>query len=111
MKNHDTDATLDRVRRILAKRRNVVEKRMIGGLCFMLDGSMCCGVNKGGLLLRVGADNLERTLKLRHVKPMKFGGRQLKGFVVVEPSGFRTDDALKKWIERGIQFSDRRAAK
>ena len=47
---------LDRIRRLLATRRGVAEKRMVGGLCFMIDGAMCCGVNKQGLMVRVGAD-------------------------------------------------------
>jgi hypothetical protein len=99
------ETTVARVRRLLSKRRGVVEKRMIGGLCFMLGGSMCCGVNKDGLMVRVGADDLERTLAKPNVKPMTFGRRRLSGFVVVEPAGYRTEAALSKWIERGIAFA------
>jgi TfoX N-terminal domain len=94
----------ERVRQMLRGRRNVVEKRMVGGLSFIVDGSMCCGVTGTGLMVRVGADGLEQALALRHVQPMKFGGRRLAGFVVVEPAGYRTNATLKAWIQRGLDF-------
>jgi TfoX-like protein len=97
------ERTAERIRRTL-RGRNVVEKRMVGGLSFNLDGSMCCGVTSAGLMVRVGPDALEKTLTLPHVQPMKFGGRRLSGFVVVDPAGYRTEVALKTWIQRGIDF-------
>ena len=96
--------TAERVRQALRGQRNVVEKRMVGGLSFNLDGSMCCGVTGAGLMVRVGPDALEKTLTLPHVQPMKFGGRRLSGFVVVDPGGYRTEAALKAWVQRGIDF-------
>ncbi|HEV3095658.1 MAG TPA: TfoX/Sxy family protein [Candidatus Dormibacteraeota bacterium] len=96
--------TAERVRRTLRGHRNVVEKRMVGGLSFNLDGSMCCGVTSAGLMVRVGPDGLEKTLTLPHVQPVKFGSRRLSGFVIVEPAGYRTDAALKAWVRRGIDF-------
>lgn len=96
--------TVERVRQALRGHRNVVEKRMVSGLSFNLDGKMCCGVTSAGLMVRVGAEALKQTLKLPHVRPMKFGGRRLAGFVVVDPAGYRTDAALKAWLQRGIDF-------
>jgi hypothetical protein len=96
--------TAERVRRTLRGQRNVVEKRMVGGLSFNLDGSLCCGVMSAGLMVRVGPDALEKTLTLPHVQPMKFGTRRLSGFVIVEPAGYSSDAALKAWVQRGIDF-------
>ncbi|HKC14247.1 MAG TPA: TfoX/Sxy family protein [Vicinamibacteria bacterium] len=96
--------TADRVRRILSRRRDVVEKRMVGGLCFMVRGSMCCGVTSTALMVRVGPEAREWALAQPHVRPMKFAGRSLAGFVCVDPAGFRTETALASWVQRGIDF-------
>ena len=97
--------TAERVRRILSNRRDVNEKRMVGGLSFMVAGSMCCGVAGSALMVRVGADARERALAEPHVRPMEFAGRPLAGFVCVDPPGFRTDASLLMWIQRGIDFA------
>src|SRR5258708_39821160 len=94
----------DRVRPILSRRRDVVEKRMVGGLCFMVRGSMCCGVTGTALMVRVGPEAREWALAQPHVQPMKFAGRPLGGFVCVDPAGIRTDTAVATWVQRGIDF-------
>jgi hypothetical protein len=95
--------TAERVRDALSARRGVVEKRLMGGLCFMVQGSMCCTVSgRGGLLVRVDPAARERMLAEPHVAPMEMRGRVAKGFVRVAPEGYRTAAALKKWIERGV---------
>ncbi len=96
--------TAERVRRILSRRRDVVEKKMIGGLSFMLNGSMCCGLTSMGFMVRIGPEARERALTQPHVRPMEFGGRRLAGFVYVDPEGYRTDTALATWVQRGIDF-------
>jgi TfoX/Sxy family transcriptional regulator of competence genes len=96
--------TAERVRRILSNRSDVTEKRMVGGLSFMVGGSMCCGVTGSTLMVRVGAEARDRTLAEPHVLPMKLGGRPLAGFVCVEPAAFRTDANLRRWVQRGIDF-------
>ncbi len=96
--------TSERVRRILSSRGDVAEKRMVGGLSFVVDGSMCCGVTGRNLMVRVGADARERALAQPHVRPMEFAGRPLSGFVIVDPEGFRSDAALAAWVQRGIDF-------
>ena len=93
-----------RVRRVLSGQRKVVEKRMVGGLSFMVNGSMCCGVTGTALMVRVGPEGLERALARAHVRPMVFADRQLAGFVCVDPGGYRTDAALAAWVQRGIDF-------
>jgi TfoX/Sxy family transcriptional regulator of competence genes len=96
--------TAERVRRILANRSDVAEKRMVGGLSFVVGGNMCCGVTGSALMIRVGAEARDRVLAERHVRPMEFAGRPLAGFVLIDPKGFRTDAALTAWVERGIEF-------
>src|SRR5262245_49418549 len=72
--------------------------------CFMVKGGMCCSVSgRGGLLVRVGADAHEQMLAEPHVQPMEMRGRTMTGFVRVAAEGYRTDAALKKWVERGIE--------
>jgi hypothetical protein len=101
---YDED-TAERVRQILSGRRDVVEKKMVGGLSFMVNGTMCCGVTGTALMVRTGFDGRERVLKDPHVRPMEFAGRPLAGFVLVEPAGFPTDRALAAWVQVGIDFA------
>jgi len=98
------EKTAKRVRRTLAGRANVVEKRMVGGLSFIVNGSMCCGVTGSALMIRVGPEGREPALRQPHVRPMELGGRPLAGFVCVEPSGYKTDAALKSWVQQGIDY-------
>ncbi len=94
----------ERVRRILSGRRDVAEKKMVGGLSFLVKGSMCCGVTKNALMVRVGPEARDLTVAQPHVRPMKFGGRPLTGFVLVDPEGFPSDLELAIWVQRGIDF-------
>ena len=96
--------TAERVRQILSSRRDVAERRMVGGLSFAVGGMMCCGVTGNALMVRVGAEARERTLAQPHVRPMEFAGRPLAGFVVIDPEGYRTDAALAAWVQRGLDF-------
>ena len=95
----------ERVRRSLASQRDVVEKRMVGGLSFSVGGSMCCGVTGSGLMVRVGAEARERALARPHVRPMEFAGRPLAGFVLIDSEGFRTEAALAAWVQQGLDFA------
>jgi TfoX/Sxy family transcriptional regulator of competence genes len=97
------EKTAERVRKVLSGRRDVVARKMMGGLCFMVNGSMCCSVSgRGGLLVRVGAEALERMQREPHAVPTEMGGRTMTGFVRVAPDGYQTDAALRKWVERGL---------
>lgn len=92
----------ERVRRALDRRRGITEKKMMGALCFMAGGTMCCGVTGSALMVRVGADGFERALAKPHVRPLKIGRRQTRGFVLIDPPGYRTETSLAKWLERGL---------
>jgi TfoX/Sxy family transcriptional regulator of competence genes len=93
-----------RIREALGSRRDVTERRMFGGLAFLLRGRMCCGIVGDDLMVRVAADEFEAVMRARHVKPMDFTGKPLKGFVYVSPPGFRTRAALRLWLEKGDRF-------
>jgi TfoX/Sxy family transcriptional regulator of competence genes len=96
--------TAERIRRSLADRDDVVEKRMVGGLSFMVGGRMCCGVTSSGLMVRLGSDGAARALGEPHVRPLMLGGKAVAAFVVIDPEGFADDTALAAWLERGLAF-------
>src|SRR6516165_7098684 len=77
---------------------------MFGGLCFMVGGSMCCGLTKSDFLVRVGPDRYDDALAQPHARPMDFTGRPLAGIVYVAPEGLRSPAALAKWVGRGVSF-------
>jgi TfoX/Sxy family transcriptional regulator of competence genes len=99
------EALADRVRRLLSSRTGVVERKMMGGVCFMIDGNMCCGVSGGSVMVRVGQEAYTRLLAEPHVRPLEFAGRRPKGFVVVDPEGWSAAADLPAWIGRGIDVA------
>jgi TfoX/Sxy family transcriptional regulator of competence genes len=106
------EKTAARVRKVLAGRRDVIEKNLMGGLCFMAQGSMSCSVSgRGGLLVRVDPQAYEETLREPHVVAVEMRGRVMRGFVRVAPEGYRTEAALRKWVERGVTAAAARPAK
>ena len=91
------EKTADRVRKVLSGRADVVEKKLMGGLCFMVKGGMCCSVSgKGGLLVRIDPEEQARMLREPHVSPMEVGARTMTGFLRVAPEGYRTDASLEE---------------
>jgi TfoX/Sxy family transcriptional regulator of competence genes len=99
------EKTAERVRKLLSVRTDVVEKKMMGGLCFMVKGRMCCSVSgRGGLMVRVGPDAHQSMLREPHVQPMEMRGRTMAGFLRVAAEGYRTEAGLKKWVKRGADF-------
>lgn len=98
------ERTAARIRDLLAKRRDVVERKMFGGLTFMVNGAMCCGITSEALVVRVGPAAYEAALAEPHVRPMTFTGRPLAGMVYVDRPGYRTERALARWIDRGLAF-------
>lgn len=97
-------AAAERVRQLLSGRRDVAEKKMVSGLSFLVNGNMCCGITGTALMVRVGAERREQALREPHVRPMLFAGRALSGFVCIEPAGYAADDALARWVQRGLDF-------
>ena len=92
-----------RVRKAVGRRKGVTEMKMFGGLAFMLNGNMFCGIIKEDLMVRVGPDRHEESLKKPHARPMDFAGRPMKGYVFVAPGGSRTEASLAEWVRRGVE--------
>jgi len=77
---------------------------MFGGLAFMVNGRMCCGIVGQDLVVRTGADAFDQALRRPHARPMDFTGRPMKGLVCVAPAGYRSDSGLKSWMQLGLDF-------
>src|SRR5262245_43274421 len=95
----------DRVRRALGPRADVTERKMFGGVAFLLNGKMFVGIAKEDLMVRVGPERYEAMLAEPHVRPMDFTGRPMNGYVFVGPEGCRTEKAVGKWVGRGAEFA------
>ena len=93
-----------RVRDLLAENPALSERKMFGGLAFMLNGNMCCGIVDDRLMLRLGADLAQTALEQTHVYPMDFTGRPMTGMVYVAPEGLH-GEALRAWVEQAVGFA------
>jgi TfoX/Sxy family transcriptional regulator of competence genes len=93
-----------RIRQRLARKKGVEEKKMFGGVGFLLNGNLLIGVWKDSLCVRLGPDQAEQALSEPHVREFDITGKPMKGWVLVEPEGVEDDDQLKGWIERALKF-------
>ena len=101
-----------RVRHLLTRRKNVEEKRMFGGVGFLLNGNLLIGVRKDSLLVRLGPEQGDEALKEAHVSEFEITGRgTMEGWEVVGLEGAQSDDQLKGWIERATRFVGKLPAK
>lgn len=91
----------NRIRRVLGERRDFTERKMFGGLAFLYQGRMCCGIVDNDLMVRVPLDEFDAVPRRRHARPMDFTGKPLRGFVYVSPLGLATAPALRGWLTRG----------
>jgi TfoX/Sxy family transcriptional regulator of competence genes len=99
-----------RIRQAFGTPRDVAERRMFGGLTFLCGGRMCCGIVGADLMVRVEEDQFDEVLRRRHVRPMDFTGRLMRGFVYMSP-GFRTAASLRAWLAHGERVASQKAAK
>ena len=99
-----------RVRVSLGRRSSlsprIMEKKMFGGLSFLLDGKMCCGVIGAKLVLRLGETQTEAALTRSHTEPMTFTGRAMKSMVYVLPAGTKRGASLDAWLAKAVEFTD-----
>lgn len=95
-----------RVRERLGGREGITEREMFGGLAFLLDGNLVCGVLEDALLARIGPDAYEDALEAPHTRPMDFTGRPMTGMVFVDPPGFADDTDLATWLAECLEFVD-----
>jgi len=94
----------ERTRAVLDSRDDVIEKKMFGGLAFLVRGHMCVGIVDRELMVRIGPDAYESALAEAHARPMDFTGKPLRGMVYVGAAGLRTEAGLRAWIDRGLRF-------
>src|SRR5262245_52307659 len=93
-----------RIRDALARKKGVEEKKMFGGIGFLLHGNLLVGVWKDSLIVRLGPDEGEVALREPHVREFDITGRAMKGWVLVGPGGVEDDDQLTDWIGRATRF-------
>lgn len=94
-----------RVHELLEDWPGFTEKKMFGGLCFLIHGNMAGGIVENELMLRVGPDNYDECLALDHAREMDFTGRAMKGMIYVGEEGIAEDEDLEAWVERGYRFA------
>ena len=100
------DATLAaRIRARLGNHAGVAERKMFGGITFMLQGNMCCGVHRDALIVRLGPEEAGRALEEPHTRVFDLTGRPMKAWVLVDPKGFATDAQLAKWLDRAAKWA------
>lgn len=94
----------ERLREVYEMMGGAVEKKMFGGIVFMVAGHMSCGVVRDELMVRVGPHQYEKSLQRPYAREMDFTGKPLKGFLYVSPEGFEEDEALQTWVELSLSF-------
>jgi TfoX/Sxy family transcriptional regulator of competence genes len=100
-----------RIRTNLARKKGIAEKKMFGGIGFLLNGNMLVGVWKDSLIVRLGDEQGEEALLEPNVKAFDITGRAMKGWAMVRPEGIEDDDQLKGWIQRAVKFVGKLPAK
>lgn len=93
-----------RIRTAVARKKGIEEKKMFGGIGFLLNGNMLVGVWKDSLIVRLGEEEGEAALLEPHVRPFDITGKAMKGWAMVAPEGIEGDDQLKGWIQRAVKF-------
>src|SRR5271168_2335480 len=96
----------NRIRELLGSEKGIEEKRMFGGLAFLINGNMSVAVSgQGGLLVRVPPDDTDKLLQRAHVSPMVMAGREVRGWIRVDADGVKTKRQLTGWVTRGVDYA------
>lgn len=102
---------LDRIRSILHDRSDVVEKKMFGGVAFMVQGHMACGPLGDSLIVRIGRNAVRAAMAKPHVKPMDFTGKVLSTFATIEAEGIKTEARLRHWVLMAVAYAESQPTK
>ncbi len=97
------DKLAARIRSQLGKKKGLTEKKLFGGIGFLLNGNLACAVRKDEMLVRVVPEETDEMLAKKHTR--LFGTRPMKGWILVAPEGLKTDKALAKWVETGVDYA------
>lgn len=95
----------ERIQTLVGDEIGLGQKRMFGGLCYLLNGNMAVGIVGAELMVRVGPDHWEGALALPHAREMDFTGRSMRGMVYVDEAGIAEDADLRAWLDRGFAFA------
>lgn len=96
----------NRIRELIDAEDGLTEKRMFGGLAFLIDGNMSVSVSgQGGLLLRVDPEQTDALLAKPHAQPFAMRGREMQGWLRVEPAGVKSREQLERWVRRGVDYA------
>ena len=95
----------ERIRGKLKSRRGLAEKKMFGGVGFLINGNIACGVNKQDLIVRLSHEEFQKAIKRAHVRVFDMTGRPMKGWIVVAPAGMSTERTLQDWIDNSVEFA------
>jgi TfoX/Sxy family transcriptional regulator of competence genes len=106
-----SEALAARVREVLGRQEGITERKMFGGLAFLLNGNMCCGIVSDRLMLRLGESGAAEALAEAHTRMMDFTGKPMKSMVYVDPGGFASEEALRKWVRRAVAYASTLPAK
>lgn len=99
------EGLVERIRDIFIDNAQVTEKKMFGGLCFLLSGNMCCGIVGDSLMARIGPDAYAESLKRTHAREMDFTGKPMRGMVYASPPGIESDEMLADWLGLCTDFA------
>jgi TfoX/Sxy family transcriptional regulator of competence genes len=104
MKMAYNESLAERIRVALTRKKGIKEKKMFGGVCFLLNGNMLVGVWKEFLIARLGPEQGGEALHEPHVRAFDITGKPMRNWVAVEPEGVEDDDQLEEWIQRAVKF-------
>jgi TfoX/Sxy family transcriptional regulator of competence genes len=94
-----------RIRAAIGDLPGLVEKKMFGGVGFLVNGNMACGVHKDALIVRIGAERYQDALARPHAAPFDMTGRPMTGWVSVAPAGCDSAEALRMWVQQALDFA------
>lgn len=100
-----------RIHKALARRKSIEEKKMFGGVGFLLNGNMCVGVWKDSLIVRLDQETAENGLLEAHVRPFDITGRPMKGWLLIEPAGIADEHGLQRWVRAALRYVGKLPAK
>jgi TfoX/Sxy family transcriptional regulator of competence genes len=106
-----SESLAHRVRAVLQNESGLSEKKMFGGLAFLLNGNMCCGIVRDELMVRVGAEQYQAALAQPHARPIDFTGRPMTGMIFVSAEEIAADNRLAEWVNQGARFAGALPAK
>lgn len=97
-------ALAERIRQSFPPGAKFLEKKMFGGVCFLVGGNLCVGVWHDSLIVRLGVDQADAVRNQPHVRPFDVTGKPMRGWLMIEPDGIDADRDLRRWIAQAFEF-------